>query len=327
MNSKKIIALYYARSPRSGENADSGYMYNNHPQWRNYPHELMLQIEKSGAIAVLVGENNTYIGDNTFSHYWLPSKKEMGLFEKVNQPIKVDAIFNKGYFNGDASFAYVNIPEVQKIGRDKALQSVLFEQWQPKTAKANTNGLRQAIESIPGDMVVIKPTDQNGGHGIIIDDKAKVLSQIDSLEDRDWVVQQFVDSSRGINGLFKGTHDLRLYIINGVCSLASVRQPKAGKLVANTSQGGSINFFAPSDIPKEPIAIAKKIDEFMAKFGNRYYSVDFISDGDDWYILEVNDRPGVPAQFQSPEVINFQKKLAGCIIGAVSNPLNKIVKE
>jgi glutathione synthase/RimK-type ligase-like ATP-grasp enzyme len=138
------------------------------------------------------------------------------------------------------------------------------------------------------------------------------------------VVQEFIDSSSGIHGLVDGVHDLRLYRIDGETVLGSVRTPAKGSLIANTNQGGTIAFFPVADLPEEALNIADIIDKKFEKYGSRYYSIDLIKGSKKWYVLEVNDRPGVPALYQSPDVDRFHNQLANCIVKAANNPLNKL---
>ncbi len=319
-----IFALYFSRTPKDGDQS-GGYLYSDHPQWRNYPHELLGELKKLGDNAVIVCKEKSYQGDNTFSSYWVPDANKLGYFNRIDESIKIDAILDKGYFSQPASFSMVNVPAMRKIGRDKKRQTELFCHLQPHTKTVLTSNLIEAINEAPTEKVVIKPLDKNGGKGVVIDEKQKVIEMVADLPDQQWIVQAFVDSSKGIPNIIEGTHDMRLYIIDGKPVLASVRQPKAGSLIANTSQGGTIQFFAVDAIPNEPITIAKQVDNELEKYGNRYYSVDFVYDGSRWYLLEINDRPGVPARFQSDYIQVFQERLAKSIADSASNPLNRPV--
>src|SRR5689334_6237767 len=104
------IGIFYSREPK-GDKPDEGALYVDYPQWRNYPHELLGAITTTGAKAVVVCLQNTYAGGDTFSQYWLPDPDEVGNFKVVREPIKLDAIFDKGYFRAAASLAMVNVPE------------------------------------------------------------------------------------------------------------------------------------------------------------------------------------------------------------------------
>lgn len=318
------VGIFYSREPK-GSNFNEGYLYNQHPQWRNYPHELLAAMNKLSNKAVIVCKQQTYSGNNTFSSYWVPSQYEKGLFKKVEEEITLDALFNKGYFTGEATFSIVNITKMRDIGRNKARQFSLFSEFQPVTKVATTIELPQIIMSMPSDMVVVKPLNLNGGKGIVIAKKQEVIMRFKrQLSNDQWIVQQFIDSSQGIAGLQSGIHDLRVYMINSEPVLGSVRTPKSGSLVANTSQGGTITFYSTHQLPSDVLINSQKIDTYFEQFGNRYYSIDFINDGKKWYMLEINDRPGVPAEYQSKYIAEFHKKLAQCIVESVDNPLNKV---
>lgn len=318
------LALYYARTPYSSGDA-RGHLYSSrHPQWQDFPHELLSEMSVVAEHAVLVCTEAAYQGNDTFADYWVPSATEKGVFEHVNEPIKLDGVFNKGYFEGDATFSLVNVPAMRLIGRDKSKQYELFGHFQPVSRVASARDLEQAIDSIPGDMVVIKPLDLNGGRGVLIDTKSKVKEYSKTLSDQQWLIQEFIDSTSGITGLVDGVHDVRLYIIDGEVVLGSIRRPAPGKLVANTSQGGTIDFYAASELPQEPVEIARSVDQYFTGYGNRFYSVDFVYGNGRWYVLEVNDRPGIPARVQSPHAKGLQERLAQAVADSTRNTLNKV---
>lgn len=313
------IGIFYARYPQDGPNG-AGYLYQKTPQFRYYLQELMAEIEALGARPVVLCTEETYAGDNTFARYWLPSKKDVGYFEPVEERIRIDGLFDKGYFRAKAGLSLVNVPELAELGRDKSAQYVLFGDLQPKTITVETqDDFVAALAEIPGELVVVKPNNLNGGRGVQIMPKDDVL---DYVPDGPTIVQQFIDGSQGVRGVGSGLHDLRLYIIDGEPAFASIRTPKEGSLISNTSQGGSIAFFDIAKIPEEPKALARDVDQHMQQFGNRYYSVDMICGPDRWYIIEINDRPGVPARFQSPSAQAFQRRLAACLTKATKNPAN-----
>jgi glutathione synthase/RimK-type ligase-like ATP-grasp enzyme len=121
----------------------------------------------------------------------------------------------------------------------------------------------------------------------------------------------------GADGVADGRHDVRLYIIDSKLVLMSVRRPKAGEFLANTSQGGSIEFFSARRIPLELGQTAEQIiDKITPKVYNYFISLDFFYDGSKWLLIEVNDQPGVPAEYQTPEAKTIYKLFAQSVQGA-----------
>jgi hypothetical protein len=319
------IGIYYSRVPK-GDDPSGGYLYGDNPQRKHALRELLEEMKKLSDNAVIVC-GDSYIGDNTFSSYWLPSPDSIGYLDHIDTSITIDALYDKGYFRGDATFAMMNIAKMRKIGRDKSRQAELFGKYQPYTKVAEKVGLVDAIMAVPTDRVVIKPLNKNGGRDILIEDKHTVINKIEGLEDGKWIVQAFIDSASGIPNMVDGVHDLRVYVVDGEQILASIREPKKGSLVANTNMGGSIKFFPASAIPEEAAKITMFVDDVLKAYGNRYYSADFIFDGSQWFLLEINDRPGIPARFQTDLAQAAQESIARSIADSVNNELNKIGKK
>ena len=74
----------------------------------------------------------------------------------------------------------------------------------------------------------------------------------------------------------------------------------------------AINFHIPDrNIPGDQRSHKAVFDQF----GGKFYSIDFMHGDDGWYMVEMNDRPGMPAFFQDTNgaVKEFHEKLAAMI--------------
>jgi len=156
-------------------------------------------------------------------------------------------------------------------------------------------------------LVVLKPARGMKGKGIKINSPRKI-AQIKNINfNSGWVLQKFIDTSDGIPGLVKGTHDLRIAIVNGKIVFSHIRQPAAGSKIANVAQGGSIDELSISDIPKSIARVAKKIMAMIDKdFDKPLYSIDFGIGEKGPVVFEINDTIGFP----SSRMANSKKFIA-----------------
>lgn len=304
----KTVGVFFNREPY-----EDGSLYAKHSklQFRRYLHELASKFVKHGYRMVILCKEDSYVGANIFSHYWTPDAK-VGYFSKIDDMIQVDVIFDKGHFSkNDGSMFVINDHKLSKLGRNKLSQYKLFENFMPITRLLQK---KQTIDVLGFDnfsKIVIKPLDQNGGRGVKVVD----IKDVEGISfEKVMVVQEFIESVRGVPYLVEGRHDLRTYIINGNIATASLRVPKEGGYISNTHLGGSITFFNKDKLPQELIKMVKEIDLKIEEYGNRYYSADFIYDGKKWFLLEINDRPGVPGHYQGPQADILQDELVELII-------------
>ncbi|MDR1197156.1 MAG: hypothetical protein LBL08_02700 [Candidatus Nomurabacteria bacterium] len=305
-----IVGIYYDRKPMGG------YLYNK--KNTQYYVEAMKNINEylgsRGLDAVFLMGQDSYIGQGQFGNYWRMDN-ETGELHKIESTIQPAIIYDKGHISFyDGCFTIFNHPDLARLGRNKWSQYGLFAKFMPETYIADDEtSLEKCLHDIAGNMVVIKPLDQNSGNGIFIGKKTSAVGQ----KEFPAIVQEYHETSSGVPGVASGRHDIRLIIMNGKICVAAVREPKGDKLLANTHQGGSIRFFDPQLLPDVVLTMAKAVDEKLKKYGNRLYSSDFLFDGKKWYLIEINDRPGLPALYQDDEsgvIKNFYDTLTQNII-------------
>jgi len=134
------------------------------------------------------------------------------------------------------------------------------------------------------------------GKGIVIDSPEK-LSTITLEEGVEYCLQEFIDTSKGIPGIVRGYHDLRIIIVDGEIVLCHVRTPKEGSLLANVAQGGSIR-----EVPLEiiPSNILRRVADTQAHIDQRFdfplYSIDFGIQNAIPFVFELNDQIGFPSE-------------------------------
>lgn len=237
------------------------------------------------------------------------------------EDIKVDIVFDKYKFDNETvglkkeikeNHPVLNSFEVEKLCKDKLLAYERFPENHPETREGTLENVEEMLDKY--SKVVVKPVSAHAGEGVeIIDD----ISEFDEEGER--IVQQFIDSSSGIEQLgIEGIHDLRVVVVDGEPVLSYFRQPESG-FVANVAQGGSMEFVALEDVPEEAIDIVRKVIDV---FGQKKFvcGIDMIFDKDQKpWILELNSKPGM--SFYNKENIKGWKKP---YIKAVVNSLSEL---
>lgn len=167
----------------------------------------------------------------------------------------------------------------------------------------STDGRKAVVEKVLQEWgrVIVKPLRENGGRSIVLADNLKQLADV--IADRQsYVVQKFIETGNGVPGLIAGRHDVRLYVVSSQIVAGSVRQPKEGGFLSNTSQGGEIMFLERADLPEELLDMAQQIIIKLGLPRASFISLDFFFGEDQWYLIEVNDQPGMPASYQHERV-------------------------
>lgn len=199
----------------------------------------------------------------------------------------------------------INDPEFTLLAGNKFFVSLLFPNYFKRYFRvANEKELRTIASSISGGKIVIKPTIGSSGKDVKIVDKTEVEK---IRVERPVIVQEFIDSSKGISGIVKGMHDLRLVFINDELVYSYVRQPAEGSYLANLAQGGSMFIVEPEQIPKKVFDLTERIGEVFSAYEPRVFTVDLMFDEkQNPWIIELNTMPGM---YFSPDQKKWMKKM------------------
>lgn len=267
--------------------------------------ELAQEVALLGGTLVIVRDNTTYLGNGVFSRAWRMSAP--GVFEELGRT-KVDAVFDKSNFANDGKVAQFNHPAVTLLCTDKLLMYEHFAEFCPKTMLATTpDEYHSALSAIGSKMVVCKPQFGSEGQSVVIDSPT-VLAKLEP--EFPVILQEFIDTSEGIEGIVAGHHDLRVAIFDGEILYSYVRTPPPNKLTANVAQGGSFFMLEASRLPQSVVEISTHIDAQLARFGSRFYSIDFGMTPNGPKIIEMNARLGLLPNSDSPVFHTLKKKMA-----------------
>jgi len=140
------------------------------------------------------------------------------------------------------------------------------------------------------DEIVLKPRYGYGGRGI---SKTDNLSDIESVDEEEYIIQKLVTTEGMPSFDVGGYHDLRIVLINDEMVNAYIREPSEG-FRSNVDQGGSLNYVDISSVPHEVKEIVREVDRKIEVDKPRLYSVDFmINDNQEPKIMELNSKPAV----------------------------------
>jgi glutathione synthase/RimK-type ligase-like ATP-grasp enzyme len=123
--------------------------------------------------------------------------------------------------------------------------------------------------------VVVKSAGWGGGLGVFVAENERQVRTVASLasgSDCDLVCQPY---------LGEGTTDYRLYFVDGRVHTTLRRVPRSGEVVANVARGGRPEYL---DLPVE---LAEAADYLARKFPIPYFCADFLFDGLDFHLSEV----------------------------------------
>lgn len=240
-----------------------------------------------------------------FKHAWIYEGGEAN-WKKVHN-IVPDLIYDKTkarletYLKKELMserYSFINDLSFTRIVDDKFITSLIFPKWSKKSWVINSKKeLELILPKLHSSKIVIKPISESGGKDVQILKKSDAL-KVASI-DKEYLVQEFIDSSKGVPGVSKKMHDLRLVFVNDKIIYAYIREPKKGSFLANLAQGGSLIIVSKNKLPRSLNPIIKQANEIFATFNPRIYSIDFMFDEKSRpWIVELNSMPGL---FFTPE--------------------------
>ena len=209
-----------------------------------------------------------------------------------------DFIFDKTKLSGNSlkykkyfekKVKILNSTELEILCSDKWLTRNTFKQYMPKTYLVHDiKQLKSKLKYIKSDKIVLKPRFGSSAIGLTIIKKSQLPQKIP----RDTILQEFVDTSKGIPDLVKGVHDIRSIVIDGKFIHSFIRVPKAG-WISNLSRGGHAIFVDKNKTPKKLVDfVINHVDKKLTKLKPRFYTVDCVYVDGKIVLVELNSKPG-----------------------------------
>lgn len=232
-----------------------------------------------------------------FSKAWV---YESGMWSIVSD-IRPDMIYDKSATLPEnhalrtllaSRYPFMNDPEFSRVAGDKFLAAELLpEHFKRSLLVESQEILPERMAILSGERLVAKPLHGSGGEGVVIADRTTLAEENFEYP---IILQEFIDSSRGIANITPGYHDLRLVFVNDALIYSYIRIPREGSLLANVAQGGRMQIVEPQDLPQSLDPIVRDVQAALSKFPNKIYTIDLMFDetGRPW-IVELNTMPGI----------------------------------
>ena len=261
-----------------------------------------------------------------FKYAWIFEGKG-GQWKKVTD-IKPDLIYDKTkarrevYYKKELireHYSFLNDLEFTELIDDKLTTSLLFPQWSKKSwLIKNQTDLKHFLPQIKTPLTVLKPLADSGGKDIQILKKSEILAK--AQLGRPYLLQDFIDSSKGVPRVSSHMHDLRLVFINNKCIYSYIREPNQGSYLANLAQGGKLIIVPRNRLPQSLNPIIKNINETFKTFSPRIFAVDFMFDEKERpWIVELNSMPGL---YFTPEEKPYMLKMYQELLNIFKKNLN-----
>jgi glutathione synthase/RimK-type ligase-like ATP-grasp enzyme len=294
---KKVLILFGKNNWRKSKPfKNEKYMYS---------YEYFYELCRKNGIQIYRASYQWYdYRKHIFKHAWIFEKKNGGWMK--TDKIKPDLVFDKTKTRPEVEYKKSLIGESYKIFNNPIFTALidnklytghLFPEWtKGNQLIQNDRDLQAALSKVKGEKAVVKPLDLSGGENVIIGKKKEILSEVKKrrTELKNYIVQEFINSSRGIPGITKGVHDLRLVFINNRLIYSYYRKPAEGSLLANLAQGGTMAIVPLHKLPKNLKPIIKRAADIFSVYGSNIYTVDVMFDEKrkPW-IVELNSMPGM----------------------------------
>lgn len=273
--------------------------------------ELIIKCKKENMECFIVSTKG-YFGDGVFEWYWEAGNGKTKLIEKQ---AKLDLGYDRSggisFPIENDNFKVVDNLDFKKFAWNKWEAYQLLSEFMPKTY------LYKDLKKVETNWVVLKPSNGLKGKGIYIGPKEDAY-KFTLLGGRNYIAQEFVDTTKGVPGLTSRAHDLRVVIINGKAVWSHIRIPPVGQYKSNMAGGGSLEEIGLEKIPESVIKVVQKVSKVLYnRFDNPIYSIDFgITEKGKPYIFEINDQIGFPKpeminkdNFINEMILNFKSKL------------------
>lgn len=228
-------------------------------------------------------------------------------------------------------FNVINTQIVEEIADDKNETYGYLKDLMPKSDLVEYNNYDDSAYFNDGRIAyiydktfkypcLIKPLDELKGNGIKkLNNYTELINHLYLNSNRQLIIQEFIECIDYEPLDIKGTHDIRLIIVNSEIVGLAVRQPKEGGWLCNIAQGGSIKVYDKTDLIEELMKDSSKsmlkIEQFKNQviellpedFKQAIFSIDFCNTKDGFKIFELNSYPGIRLEYKT--YINKVKEL------------------
>lgn len=226
--------------------------------------------------------------DGLFLSYWQAENNRLRQFKTS---FKSGVIYLRNRTNIFDHENRINNQHLEEICRDKLKTANMFKQYSKKTSLIKPDNL-SILSEFKTPLVVLKPRFGLSGWGVKVLSKNSITPEM--VETEEYIVQELIDSSKGIPGLTTQRHELRMYVFNGIVKTAYIRLPAKDSYLSNISQGATEQQIPMFNIPQSAFDLVETVDQQFDQNLSRIYTVDVMFENGTPFIVELNDSPGMP---------------------------------
>ena len=225
--------------------------------------------------------------DGLFTSYWKFHGDEL---VQIHEAFKAHVVYVRDRIKHIAFEKKVNDSLIEEICRDKLKTYQTYPTLVKKTVLVSPVDI-SSFGQLQTELVALKPRYGSNGRSVQVLPKGDITPEI--LRSDEFVAQELIDSSGGIEGILSQRHELRVYVFNGEIRAGYIRVPAPHSYIANISRGAKEKQIQLSDIPQSAIDLAGQVD---SKFTHtpRLYTIDIMYEHGKPWVVELNDNPGMP---------------------------------
>jgi len=253
--------------------------------------------EKNGVLCYIASITAYETASSKFSHAnrftkggWVSEKSVIPdiIFDKTTASIETELSRIRRHIS--ETFSFINKLELNELCTNKWETYKLFPDISPKSVLVTSNSDIGKVRTLPSTMVVSKPLRGFGGTEIRVLEKSTFQPNIDGP----LLVQEFIETKKGIPGITKKRHDLRILMLNAIPFHSIIRTPEAGSFLSNMAQGGKVTVVPIDSLPNKVIQIIETVSDTLSKFFPALYSIDIMLDETGTaFLTELNSRPAL----------------------------------
>lgn len=277
-------------------------------------------------IDVIIASNaeTTYSEDFRFRSYWRTQLDgNIVTFEQSDTPSpEFDLLYDKGRFPYSIE-RRINPDSLGTIARDKYLSYLFADDLHALSfLLTDTAQLAIFLKRRSQQTIVLKELSGHGGKQVYVGPAATY----DDTLVFPLLAQEFIDTSGGCPPLADGLHDIRVALFNRTPIHGLIRQPKAGNLKSNFSEGGSVRALYVNEIPQTLVELTQQLDERFDTDAVRFFCADwgFDRQSQTWRLFEINAAPGLALEsVDGPAANEFNDLLADNLIRSTKHAADR----
>ena len=168
---------------------------------------------------------------------------------------------------------FINDTKFVELVNDKYLTSILYKEFSPVShIISNIKTNKFLLNSFSTEQLILKPNWGSWWFSIKKIQKADLEKYINNNLYNDYLLQEFVDFSWGVDWIVEWIHDIRFMISWDKLRCPIIRTPKKWNICCNISQWWDVIYPKMNDLSNDILNIANKIKESIKKETERAIS-------------------------------------------------------